>query len=150
MPNGLIYPLIDGWESNPLRFNGKQNRFGTFLAGVPQKWLRGTAPRMILDTRGPETREDLGRILWLERRKGAGRIAARTPKDSQRQPGGPPPSLLVGTHPLPVYPPYPPQVRTPTCRTPSTRGMDVNGRAGMQNWQIWVGRTELGVRPEQD
>ena len=37
MPNGLIHTLIQAWESNPLRFSAKQNRFGTLLPGVSAK-----------------------------------------------------------------------------------------------------------------
>ena len=35
LPNGLIYPVIEAWESNPLSSGHFQNRFGTFAGGVP-------------------------------------------------------------------------------------------------------------------
>ena len=107
MPERLIYPLSDGPEFNPLRLADLKNRFGT-LDGVPQKWLRGAAPFMYFDTREPETRGDLGTILWLKRRgwvrvgrPGVGKGTARDSQDIQR---GQYPSLVRCTRTTPLVP----------------------------------------------
>ena len=84
LPNGLNYPLIKARESNPLSYLTLQNRVGTFNGRYPRKWLRGAASFMFMYTYRLETRDESGRILWLERRK-AGQPG--TARDSQGQPG---------------------------------------------------------------
>ena len=110
MPNGLIYPLSEGIESNPLRYLTNQNRFGTFTGGVPAKVA--TRSRLVHDLRhvhvGKSGRPWQDPVTGKAQMLNTGTARARgTPARSQSGKSGSQIPVLARRYPYPGAPAIP-------------------------------------------